>query len=239
MGGLLALGAAWAGAKRYMQRWFARQLADAIPRDMSAALVLARNHGGEKKTSWLMEILTETMNVNEKTRVLDIAGGTHLDLLGRLLPIVRSVDIYDGQYAFQFLKEKAPFLVSDSKLNMIEGESLLDMTKLENDEFDVVILMDVLHRIPPEDQQRAIEQWIKLVSPSGGQLLIIIEEEPLTDVSQAGLIQGLFHRMPEHVLRNYIAAAAEGITLVDAVRFPEEYRVALVYRRGQVAIDVE
>jgi hypothetical protein len=234
--GLLALGTAWAGAKRYMQRWFAKQLADAIPRDMGAAIVLARNHGGVYKTEWLVGILKDV--ISERTSVLDIAGGTHLDLLTYLVGLVRQINVYDGPVAFQFLREKSPMLIADdTKLKLVEGEVLVNTAPFTGQTFDLLILMDVLHRVAPQDQRKAIEDWVKLADPTGGHILIVVEEEPLTEVSQAGLIQGTFYRVHEHILRSYLAA--EGVSVVATARFRDEFKVAYICRRGQVAISAD
>jgi len=236
IGGLLALGTAWAGLKRQMHRSIARQLAYGIPRDLSSAILMSSRQSDLQKVQWLMDVLQESAKVNESSTVLDVAGGTHFGLLDRLSVTAKSVTVYDGKAAREYMSEKRPSLMQDDKITFESGEDLVDLKDaLQELSFDVVVMLDIFHTIRPEKRQEAVHQWVKRVKNDGGRLVVVIEEEPLTSVSQAGVVQGVFHRI--HVSALKALLAAEGMAVYKTSRFPSEHRVAIVARRGQSSIE--
>lgn len=234
IGGLLALGTAWASIKRMMQRSLAYHLKDAIPKDRAAAIVIAGSHAGPSRTAWISNAIFNLAGATDKTTVLDIAGGTHLDLLQDLIPRVKEVHVYDGRCALDYMHEKMSLL--KDKLKITEGEDLFgDFGGLVGSRsFDVVLLLDIIHTIRPELRQNAVQNWVKLVEQEKGIMIIVIEEDPLTDVSQSGVIQGIFFRISLPAIKALLAA--EGMVVQEVLPFREEHRLAVIARRGSMGI---
>ena len=235
IGGLLAIGTAWASVKRMIQRSIARHLSDVLPRDRASAIVLAQYHGGREKVDWLMNVITVAAGADENSKVLDIAGATQLALLDRVTSHVASVTLYDSKVAFEFMLEQRPSLGVNTKVKRQEGDKLVgDLGFADGTTFDVVVVIDAIHQVAPDLRSDAIRSWTRLVNHDGGRMVIVFEADPLSDVSQAGVIQGLFHRI--HVTAIKALLAAEDMVVYDVLRYPPEFRVAVVARRRQTSI---
>ena len=232
-GGILALGTAWAGVKRYIQRSLARHLADVIPRDMSTAIVLARNHEGKEKAQWICDILRKSVSISlTDTSVLDLAGGTHFDLIEALIPKVNSVDVYDGKVALQYLAENRVNLLTSGKVALKEGENLIGKLSsfADTDCYDVVLAIDILHVVHPDFRHDVVREWTRLVKPNGGFIVVVFEVEPLSSVSQAGVLQGIFFRTNHVLVRGLLET--QGLTLVEIYEYPSESKVAIIAKKG-------
>ena len=235
IGSLLAVGTAWAGIKRYYLRIIARRLANGIAPDLISASVMASNQSGSAKVEWLVDTMRDSAKVDGESSVLDVAGGTHFDFVEKLAFVAKRVCIYDGKHALDYLSDKRPLLLQNNKITIKQGEDLVDeIPALQDATFDVVVMVDLLHKILPSKRQEAMHQWISKVKPDGGRMVLVIEEDPLTDVSQAGVVQGIFHRMNISAVKALLGA--EGLTVYDSFRFPQECRIALVAKRGQITI---
>ena len=234
LGGILALGTAWTTVKRYFQRTLARHLSEIIPSDMSTAVVLASHHAGKEKAKWIVSVLTKSELLKEdSTTVLDLAGATHFDLLDELIPIVKEVQVYDGKIGVQYLAENRAALLTTGKLNLRQGENIKGklVAFADAEVFDVVLAIDILHAIRPDQRHETVTEWARLVKPVGGAIVVVFETEPLSTVSEAGIIQGIFFRA------NYVAVKglleSIGFGKVVVYEFPEDNRMAIVGIKGK------
>jgi len=149
IGGIFAFGTVWAGIKRYIQRSLARQLAEAIPRNAATAIVLANAQRGKVKANWICSLLQKHAALQQKdTVVLDVAGGTNLDLLEELSSFVKRIDIFDSKVAAKYLSEHNGALLTKGCANFLEAESRIDNHSLDKAQlYDIVIGIDILHSI--------------------------------------------------------------------------------------------
>jgi hypothetical protein len=241
LGGILALGTIWANCKRWFQFSMARLLADAIPKDASSAAVIARNNEGKEKAEWFVSLVektggTTTLN-SERTKILDLAGGTHLDLLELLLIKVKEIQVYDSKFALKYLADNRTSLLTSGKVNLREGDSLVPGPGVfqQDETFDIVLAIGILQTIPHEKRHEIVAQWVKLIKSSGGLLVVEFEVEPLSAVSQAGVIQGLFFRANYPQVKGLLES--NGMQVIISSFFESENRVAMVAKKGSASIE--
>lgn len=219
LGGLLAIGTCWSGAKRYIHRSVALRLAQPFAMDANTVAVLASHHASSERAAWLVSVLTRKMSTSTSSSpitLLDICGATHIDLIEQLFTATPEsnweYEVFDSQPAMQFLLRNptALALVEQKRLIVNAGASL-EQISAQRQVYDFVLVLDnIVHSMPPHKRLVYFKAWAELIKPNEGFFIVVMETDPYTETSEAGMLQNVFHRMSVAQLRLLLESSGLG-----------------------------
>lgn len=234
VGGLLALGTLWATISRYIERSVARSLASDVARDAAQNAVRVKIQSGLDKAQWIVDSLRKDLPSLESSRILAVGGASQLDLIALLVKQAKQVEVVDGEIAINYLQESYAKRDEPSE-NILtwQAESLdermLDSVSHEK-RYDLVLVVELIHVFPRARWPAVIGTWAKLLHENGGCVLVVFEDDPLSSLAEAGLLQGLFHRVSPAQLRVVLESC--GLTPFQTFSF-ENRKAILASKRLQ------
>lgn len=218
LGGLLAIGTCWTASRRYLQRSVALVLAQPMAVDGASVAILASHHDRDgDRTLWILKLVSKLAfrgDEHDASSLLDICGATHVALLEQVAELHPewNLEVFDSQPAIQHLLRSQVLLprLAQNKLVVNPGASLDHVTSAQS-HYDVVLVLDnLVHSLPPHKRLGYFQAWAQLVKPNSGHLLVEIECDPLSETSEAGILQRVYHRISPAQLRLLLESSGLG-----------------------------